>query len=182
MALCSIRPHPARPGAMEAEPSAGARPPVRPCLHPCACALYPPKGQSRRPRRRRRRPEWIFFKMSLLLRACASVRGRACIDPAAAAAPCACVRARACSLSSRSWHETCAPPMPFVALVEGPPEGKQLLFSPSSSLSSSVPLLASFPSPFALYDLHAGLVSAPAMTIGSAAAAAAAAQLNPSCI
>ena len=105
----SLGPGPWKPSRPPAPVRPSARPPVRPCLHPCACALYPPKGQSRRPRRRRRRPEWIFFKMSLLLRACASVRGRACIDPAAAAAAAPCVRARVLPLVAVVARNLCAP-------------------------------------------------------------------------
>lgn len=110
-----------------------------------------------------RPPEWIFFKKSLL-----RVRGRSCIDPPAAAGvaePWVCVRALVAAVARNL-------PVAAFALVEGPPEGKQLLFSPSSSLSSSVPLLASFPSPFALYDLHVDLRPRDDHRI--------AAQLNPS--
>ena len=156
-----------QPGAIDAPVSAHMRP----------LPSSPPKGQSWRRRRSSGSSSTCLLFCACAVAARASTRRRS-DGPWAARAP----------SSPRSWHETCpltrtrcvAAGRPF-ALVEGPPEGKQLLFPP---------LLSPFPSYLVFFPLSPSAIcarwgwllvlpAAPAMTIGSADAAA---QLIPSCI
>ena len=171
MALCSIRSHLLRPGAMEAvRPAPDRLPPVRPSVSPCACALYPrpPKGQSRRqpppPQQ-----QWIFFKTSLVRERARSRVHR----PAAAngvAEPCVRARPRGTKPSR---------PLPSHS-QKGLRRRSSFYFLPLSLLPFLARLVFLPLSPSTICT-RAYLVTAPAMTIGSATAVAAA-QLNPSCI